>query len=308
MTTGSGRTRWISAHLFHAGNLDTLLTRLLAPLVADLDLTGSFFFLRYWEGGPHLRLRLRPADPGHAEQVTRELTRRSHSYLAAYPSHRALTADQYRILAPRLAGGERLPTHDPSLHPNDTIEFIAYQPEHHAYGDATCMAAVETHFTTSSRLALDMLTAHPEPARRAAIALAAVTLTLAACATDPSGFSPAALPATVHDHFQTRRDDLLRQTRSLWSAEPGGVLGAWHQSVATLRQALLDGHCARDAGSPLGFLARAAPPEERAITAVLLRCTHLLNNRLGLSSTTEHHIALLAAHALSTLHQTGDLP
>ena len=68
---------WISAHIFHAGDLDALITRVAGPLVSDLNPEG-FFFLRYWEGGPHLRLRMRVSDPGAAE---RELLARARAHL-----------------------------------------------------------------------------------------------------------------------------------------------------------------------------------------------------------------------------------
>ena len=160
---------WISAHIFHAGDLDALITQVAGPLAGDLNPDG-FFFLRYWEGGPHLRLRLRGSDPGRAE---RELAGRAPAHLRAHPSARAATQQQYATAAARLASGERLPGHDDRLHANDTVEFIAYRPEHHAYGNPECMTAVEEHFTESSRLALRVLadpartrTARRDPARR----------------------------------------------------------------------------------------------------------------------------------------------
>lgn len=306
-------TGWISAHLFHAGDLDELITGLVVPLRADLvrDVDG-LFFLRYWEGGPHLRLRLRPRHDGDADRVRRTVEARAREYLEAHPSQRLLTADDYRALAAHRAQGERLPGHDGRLHPNDGFEFIAYRPEHHAYGGAACMDAVETHFTASSRLALDVLATRPSVGRRAALFLAAITLTLAACRARPADLRAVELPKTVRDLFDQRRDDLLHQTHLLWTTPPGAPLAAWSDSVHTLRRALDDNNCAPDdPASPLSFLARATkpePPDQRRIAEVLLRCTHLLANRLGLGPTAEHRLALLAAHALFVLHEAGDLP
>ncbi|MEV4252308.1 lantibiotic dehydratase C-terminal domain-containing protein [Spirillospora sp. NPDC049652] len=301
---------WISAHLFHAGDLDRLITGLVAPLMTDLSSqVDGMFFLRYWEGGPHLRLRLRPSHSRHAEQLRRTVEERARDYLAAHPSRRLIGSADYSSFAARQARGERLPAHNPRLYPNDSIEFIDYRPEHRAYGDATCMAAVEAHFSDSSRLALDVLSTCPSHGQRAAICLAAITLSLAACPVRPADFRTVRMPAAVHDLFQQRRDELLRQTHQLWTTGPGPTLATWSDSVRTLRSALIEGGCApEDARSPLSFLAHAVPSRERPVAEVLLRCTHLFANRLGVGPAVEHRLALLAAHAVATLHESGELP
>ena len=55
---------WISAHVFYSDGLDRLLTEAVRPLVGELiaaRLVRAYFYLRYWDGGPHLRLRVLPA-------------------------------------------------------------------------------------------------------------------------------------------------------------------------------------------------------------------------------------------------------
>ena len=52
---------WLSLHFFHHGDLDRLLVECVGPLVLALKREGAIaesFFLRYWNGGPHIRLRL----------------------------------------------------------------------------------------------------------------------------------------------------------------------------------------------------------------------------------------------------------
>ncbi|WP_406314593.1 thiopeptide-type bacteriocin biosynthesis protein [Streptosporangium sp. NBC_01639] len=300
---------WISAHLFHAGDLDTLITELVPPLVTELAPSGMFF-LRYWEGGPHLRLRLLPRCGEQAGHLHAELARRGRAYLAANPSPGGLTSGRYRAMAAHQAAAERLNRHDDRLRPGDTLEFIAYRPEHHAYGDGACMDAVEAHFTASSRLALDLLRAHPDQGRRTAIALAALTLTLAAVRPDPTRLAVIGIPhpPAVHQAYLRHRPDLHRQSRHLWTGDASGALGIWSQSIHRLGDALTALGCApEDAGSPLGFLARTVPPARRPVAEVLLRCTHLFNNRLGLTRTAEFHTALLTHRVLSDLITSGDL-
>ena len=294
---------WISAHIFHAGDLDALITRVAGPLVSDLNPEG-FFFLRYWEGGPHLRLRMRVSDPGPAE---RELLARARAHLREHPSALAATQERYAKMAARLADGERLAGHDDRLHANDTVEFIAYRPEYHAYGSPECMAAVEEHFTESSRLALRVLAGPVERGRRAATVLAAVTSTLAACCADPARL-PADLPPEVDETYHAKRAALRRQAGQLWTAAASQPLDAWSRSVRVLRDALTGAGCAaEDPRSPLGFLAGAAPPDRRPVADVLLRCTHLLSNRIGLPPAAEQRAGRLAARILSDLYHDGEI-
>jgi thiopeptide-type bacteriocin biosynthesis protein len=62
--TGSGAgTRWLSFHVHLAGSIDQFLVDYLASRLEQECLSGSvsrFFFIRYHEGGLHLRLRFLP--------------------------------------------------------------------------------------------------------------------------------------------------------------------------------------------------------------------------------------------------------
>lgn len=305
---------WISAHLFHAGSLDALIEQVAAPLAAELhgELAG-FFFLRYWEGGPHLRLRMKPYEAADAGRIRRLIERRAGAFFAEHPSQRALQPRDYQALAIRLAGAEGLTAHDDRLHPNDAVEFIDYLPEHRAYGDGACLAAVEEHFTDSSRLALDILATGPGHERRAAIGLAAFTLTVAACLPDRRAAARALalrirdirVPPEVEEAFRRDADGLLRQTRMLWNQPAGGPLAAWSCSVRTLRDRLTGlGASPADAGSSAAFLARVLEPEAVAAPYILLRCTHLLHNRLGINTAAEGRLALLALRVIAALHES----
>ncbi len=267
---------WVSVHVFHAGPLGVLLVDAVAPLVGALTGAGlidGYFFLRYWEGGPHLRLRLRPAggQPEPAE-VRRLVTERLCGYLATHPSIRQLTAQQYAALADQLAAGEALSRYEGALRPNDSIDFIAYLPEHDWYGGAESLAAVERHFVESSELALRLLNGATPPPRRTAQALALLILTVAVsepdldraaewfttqrvrqnlAAADPaSGDLASGDLAAFEAGYRQRRPALLRQTVRLWEAAGGPIdldrpgapnqdtLTSWLRSVRRLHTRL----------------------------------------------------------------------
>ena len=328
---------WISAHLFHRGSLDQLLIGAIAPLIDELTRCGAMsgcFFLRYWEGGPHLRLRLLPRSLEHAGQVRNTICEHGTLYLTEHPSPPApatYTAEAYRVMAQQWARAERLADHDSQLHPDDSVEFISYRPEYAAYGQRPALSAVETHFTESSTIALHLLTAGMPPARRHATALAMLMLTLAVCDPNlarvtgrlrdrPAGLIrqlPATHPAAraLRDSYRHHRAALRDQARDLWArvnrtcqTPVSGPLAAWLDSIRTLHAQLTTAHAQgrfapTDSRSPLSRLTYAVSSQTPAVTQVLLRCTHLLCNRLGIHTAAEAHLVSLVARTLIDFNQ-----
>ena len=56
------QTTWLSIHIFHKGKLNDVLRQLVIPFLEEvkplLYEPAPYFFIRYGEGGPHIRLRL----------------------------------------------------------------------------------------------------------------------------------------------------------------------------------------------------------------------------------------------------------
>jgi thiopeptide-type bacteriocin biosynthesis protein len=312
------RLGWVSAHVFHRGDLDAVLVEAVGPVVAGLSSAGalgSWFFLRYWEGGPHLRLRLRPATAEHAEEVRTRLLEGCARHLRNRPApplpEGAL--DAYREAAERWARAERLGEHDRRVRVADSVELVAYCPERRVYGEGAALAAVESHFAESSALALRLLQARLPAGRRRAVALAALMLALAVCEPSAAAAATRLGGSAVPPHSSGAEARLRDQVRQLWaaatdSAPLGGELAAWLRSVRAVHAALTvaarDGSFApTDGASPLGHLACCAPPGTREVAAAVLRCTHLLFNRLGVHGAAETQIAGMVAGALTDLDE-----
>ncbi|MEV4473179.1 lantibiotic dehydratase C-terminal domain-containing protein [Nonomuraea salmonea] len=315
----AGEDRWVSAHLFHFGDLDPLIMGVVRPVTRELVACGTIrraFFLRYWEGGQHVRLRLQVPDPARQQDVRNLVRERAAAHFACHPSP-VVDAAAYRAFAAAMARGERRADYDDRLHEPGTVAFIGYLPEYEAYGDAACVAAAERHFAVSSRLALEVLAAGTDMGRRTAIGLAALTMAVAACEPDlPSAAhrlaavmrGPATAAAGVEEDWRRRKEALLAQTRRLWEGpeSAGGLLAAWAASLRALRDELdvlhAEGRCVpRDPGSPHAALALAAPPERRTVALILMRCVHLFHNRLGLRAGAEQHTTFLAGRAVAGL-------
>ena len=55
---------WLGMHIFYGANPRPMLLDCVRPLVDELTTLGlldSYFFMNYWQEGPHVRLRLKPA-------------------------------------------------------------------------------------------------------------------------------------------------------------------------------------------------------------------------------------------------------
>ncbi|GAA5020342.1 hypothetical protein GCM10025734_74530 [Kitasatospora paranensis] len=165
---------WVSAHLFYHGDQDAVIAGVVKPAVERLRGAGQaegFFFLRYWEGGPHVRLRVltRPEDAGQVRSVIEET---AAEFYRASPSQSSMTAQEYAESAPGLAALERMADHDPVLHPDNSVAFIDYVPETEVFGTGRALAAVENQLMAASALAVELIARGRTPGQRAMDAFA----------------------------------------------------------------------------------------------------------------------------------------
>ncbi|WP_309114233.1 lantibiotic dehydratase C-terminal domain-containing protein [Saccharothrix sp.] len=297
---------WIAAHVFHRGDQDLLVSHAMAPLCAELLHCGQiddWFFLRYWEGGPHVRLRLRVT--GNVQEVRTAVADTCARHLTDHPSPPdTWTQERYQAIARHRAAAEPMTRWQRRLRPVDTVEFTAYRPEHRTYGTGIALRAVERHFTDSSRIAAALLTTPRD--RRAAVALAMLTLTTAVCEPD---LARASARFTTTTQLPERYRD---QARLLWShasrnPAPTDPLAVWLHSIRAVHTTLTalretGGFAPDDVLSRFAGLARALCPDDPLVPCVVLRCAHLLCNRLGLSAATEARLVDLTTASLSALH------
>jgi thiopeptide-type bacteriocin biosynthesis protein len=192
----SGRTpafvpadQWLMASIFASeSTLDRRLASLVGPLVHELrasDTIEGWFFIRYWEPKPHLRLRLRGAP-------------------------QRLRADAWPALEtrikPLLDSGE--------IH---TIRLDSYVPEINRYGGPQAIAAAERFFEADSEMTLALLTleGHDAADWRERVALLATDALLGVFGLDAEGremFAAKSSAALMADmHVGSEADTVLAQ-------------------------------------------------------------------------------------------------
>jgi hypothetical protein len=294
---------WVSGHAFYHGDLDRLLLDVTAPLVAELTGAGlatHHFFLRYWAGGPHLRLRVLPVGESAAE-VRRLIVERFEKYFAAHPSAERMTPEQYTETARWLSSVENAP-YPETMYPNNSLAFVPYEREHVKYGHGAIIEAVEHHFAESSRIVLDFLAADPTADHRSTAAAAMMLLAWFAAVDDPALVAewtrdrpllrdqPEPGPATEAQRERLvelagRMYVLARKWPGIEGSINGGMLLRWARSVGTLT----------------GQLETTGVAQPRSVFRVLNSCAHLVCNRLGVSLAEEHALRDRAAQAVGQL-------
>lgn len=139
---------WLSAHLFYNEPLETFLIKAVNPYIKSVLKTGiaeSYFYVRYWEQGPHIRLRFKGEASALEEVLKPNLTEHFQAYFDAKPSERE--EPDYP---------ENFPE---ELHwlPNNSIAFQDYEPEVNRYGGIKGVAFSEGQFQLSSATVLNYL-------------------------------------------------------------------------------------------------------------------------------------------------------
>ncbi len=147
--------KWTSLHVFYHNiskydDLIILFTDLLAKQ-KDKYQIDKWFFIRYWEGGPHIRIRLLNAK----EEAISELKELIYGYMKAYPPEQVVTREQY--YKDNKFDGEPLDETKLPWYENGEIVEIAYEPEIKRYGGENVIDLSESIFCYSSYIVRSIL-------------------------------------------------------------------------------------------------------------------------------------------------------
>lgn len=308
--------RWTSLHVFLAdpGKSEGWLTEALLPLTRDWRAQGiinSWFFVRYWEGGPHIRVRLRGLAAEHAPAIKAALAKDLKSYLSPTPLSREAYYGEHSfdgVPVERAA----LPWFD-----EGSLVEIPYEPEFQRYGGRAAIAASEDLFAVSSQLTASMIAATQKNLdarlQRAALIMAVAINAAGFTGTDAirlasdhvamwSNYSAATreqaqqlrLLAEKTAEAGQRTDRIFAQAAQVGGA--GGALAPFAQAVAQWRARLVTlGEQCNLVEPYSGRTVDSSARTTSAIQQILGSQLHMICNRLGLAP----HLELAVASQLA---------
>ncbi|MBB5830111.1 lantibiotic dehydratase C-terminal domain-containing protein [Micromonospora carbonacea] len=300
---------WRSVHVHRLDGQDVFLTEGLGPALADLRAQRRVrraFFLRYWEGGHHVRIRVRCA-PVDADAVVADLSGALTRYLRAHPEEHSFDLDEFaRTAQPTMAALEGVAPG--GTYPPGTVREAPYVPELDKYGGPAGVAVAEEFFDRSAALVLDALRRVIErPGRRLGLGFTMMLRGL-----DAAGLSPAEAAAFlrhyclmwspyIFDEFldtwprllAERREPVAAQTRRLLAARP---LADGYSSAVRAAVAAAD---ADPTVLPAVTLAGPDADPARRRRVLLVSYLHTHNNRLGLAPEQEAFLGFLGHHVLA---------
>ncbi len=262
---------WREVHIYLHGQsqMDAFISKDLPLIAADLECERQWFFIRYWLGGPHVRLRVQSPRPNDAIAtiVGKAAARREAPQL--------LSREQF-YKYPKFDGKAVDATHLPWFN-DGTVNIVKYRPETHYYGTGDDLRRSEALFCRSSQLAA-VLSAGVAQADRALLAAELLIGTLAKAKEHGAElflerYRSFLQPFDEVGHLRERRDWSKLKSQvdrlTLVFTERSRPAQVWKEALETWD----------------------APAEVRPFRLVMLH--HLMLNRIGVTPPTEAR--LLAA-------------
>ncbi|MBX7150181.1 hypothetical protein K1X84_00975 [bacterium] len=139
---------WTSAYFFYAEPWENFLSKTVHPFIQNVmkeKLADQFFFIRYWEKGPHIRLRFKGEDNIIEKKLKPYLTDYFTDFFKARPSQR-YEPEWIKQLPPEKA-----------WFPNNSIQWVDYEPEIERYSGQAGILIAEKQFEISSKVVLSII-------------------------------------------------------------------------------------------------------------------------------------------------------
>jgi len=269
------KEKWLSLYIFYHENADRLLKELIYPFIRQWH--RPWFFIRYWEGGNHVRLRLKAAENEH-ESIIKALS----SYNAAVK----------------------------------TIQTARYEPEIDRYGNYESITWAEQYFECSSQYILNWLVKRErnQSAVTQAIKLHLILLhTLKwddealkeVCNFFLEGWLPKLYNPT--DPKEEQRIFWLNQFEKVFDPMKNKTLQAGNQFWQQLNQDIVDDNLIEylSKTTKVICLYQNVDFEKNKMFQVISSFMHMNNNRLGISNDEEAYIMYVITVCLRFIHENS---
>jgi thiopeptide-type bacteriocin biosynthesis protein len=329
---------WLAIYVFYTGNPRPMLTTCVRPLLQSLladGLISRYFFLNYWLEGPHIRVRVLPADADKRDEVKARMEAAITAFLTKRPSLYEVKSDFYVGLYNTLFGLEfddeqraQYLGEDGQmrLRPNNSFHWADYEPEYDKYGGLPGVRLAEWHFMRSTDMVLDSMSVMNLHMRTVLLGFAAQLMMVMTSVFLPDDDAIVEFLERYRDfwHASFADTDLISgrdfersqetmaaavshryqvistAVRSGEGSQLPGAVGQWATHCAELRAKVVE-HA--EAGK-LTFRAwegthrTAVTDPAEALVRVLSAYLHMTNNRLHVTITDEAYLADILVRAV----------
>ena len=151
---------WISYHVFYwdTSSIDDLIINIFNEF--SKEKIRNFFFIRYWEGGPHIRIRVREEEDITSLQVKHILSICLLQTLKKYPNAKNITLDKIKFYRSTFTDGLKINPDKMEWYQNLQIVSKDYIPEISRYGGMEILPYSEHAFIASSKYVNSILNLH----------------------------------------------------------------------------------------------------------------------------------------------------
>jgi len=267
--------KWLSVYIFYNGEADQLLKQLVHPFIRQR--VYRWFFIRYWEGGDHIRLRLKAA------------------------------VDQHDSIVKKFSLQKTL---------IKSVQIAAYEPEIERYGNIQSMAWAEHYFECSSVYILNWIT-KKEVNQSVLIQAIKLHLTLLfaskyddkilidICNFFLEGWLPKLFNQT--DPKETQRLFWLNQFETVFETSKHQIIKAADQFWQRLNAREIDHDLDAYLSETISVmnLYKSAVFEEDKLFQIISSFMHMNNNRLGISNYEEAYIMYCIIACLQFIHENS---
>lgn len=281
--------RWTSWHLHLATGAVSALDRVVTEVVAPTaDTIGHpWFFIRYWQGGPHIRLRVADLDPTELTRLRSHLEDGMLAHGRPCDGEPIIDANAYAQEAARHARGETGENRQVTTLRSPGVHDATYHPETDRYGGPHVMPASERMFVRSSALVANLL---PQLESIRARRHTAIRLT------------EAAARCLGNEPDRAVFFEIGRRSWSAWARsygyDEGFVDRVAHVASAPTATAFVGNPWIRQWHTDVSDLCRSLTTSGVEVPgAVLSSQVHMTHNRLGLTILDELHTYAVLARA-----------
>ncbi|WP_080779574.1 thiopeptide-type bacteriocin biosynthesis protein [Chryseobacterium phocaeense] len=282
---------WKTYYLFHENHADPVLTGVVHPLIQNiekkLEREVKFFFIRYFEGGYHIRLRL------------------------------LLNAEECIIFLSLLK--EQISVYEELSKSSLVLKEAQYIPETDRYGNTETITYAEDQFYASSRFILHHLVEN-SPLSASERYLFALKTHLAffkgmelsqnhilqLCDQFVQSWLPVPFSENPDEQEQNRKDvlDAFQNQFNAYQTLLAENLTEFWNSTEMSEDFYLQQFLTSNRNVFANYSQSRLPPE--ALDEALLSCIHMANNRLGIVNAEESYILFLIMRIIPLIKNYGD--